>query len=184
MKKEEARRLGLSARNRLPQDLKMHYDREILYNLFDLQGFCNYKNYFVYLSYKSEVSTVELIKYLLSSGKNVFVPKVFGEEMKAVKYALPLNKNSYGIYEPEENKFARRIDVAVIPLSAADKRLNRVGYGKGYYDRFLAENPCLKIGVCYSNQVFDEIQNEENDVALDLLITEKYIIKEESNEII
>lgn len=183
MKKQEARRLGLSARNRLPQDLKMHYDREILYNLFDLQGFCNYKNYFVYLSYKSEVSTVELIKYLLSSGKNVFVPKVFGEEMKAVKYALPLNKNSFGIYEPEKDEFATKTDVCITPLAAADKNFNRVGYGKGYYDKFFEKHDCVKIGLCYSSQVFDEIEKEKNDVALDVLITEKYKIKEENNEI-
>lgn len=183
MKKQEARLFGLSARNNLPADLKADYDKIIFSNILSLKGFLDYEDYFVYMSYKSEVSTCELIKYLLSTGKTVFVPKVFGEEMQAVKYSLPLKKNSFGIYEPEKNEFATKISVCVTPLAAADKNLNRVGYGKGYYDKFFEKHDCVKIGLCYSSQVFDEIEKEKNDVALDVLITEKYKIKEENNEI-
>jgi 5-formyltetrahydrofolate cyclo-ligase len=66
-------------------------------------------------------------------------------------------------------------DVLIIPGLLFDKRLNRLGRGAGYYDRYLADFKGLKIGVCFDEQITDEVQVDENDIKVDLLITNKEI---------
>ena len=100
--------------------------------------------------------------------------------MLAVKISGGMKINSFGIAEPVDTVKAEKIDVCVTPLAAADKQLRRVGYGKGYYDKFFAVNDCVKIGVCFSAQVSQkEIETESTDVPLDILVTEKGVLKRE-----
>lgn len=135
------------------------------------------RDFFVYLGFGAELSTETLISGLLMRGKNVYVPKLVGEDMLAVAISGGLTVNSFGIAEPNDTVVAQNIDVAVTPLIAVDRALNRVGYGKGYYDRFFAKNNCFRLGVCFAAQVADAIECEPQDMPLNALITEKFILR-------
>lgn len=83
-------------------------------------------------------------------------------------------KGAYGIREPKEIQpiSPNLIDIALIPGIAFDKSGNRLGFGKGYYDKFLAEFNGIKIGLCYDFQLHSTIPHDEHDVKMDMIITE------------
>lgn len=144
------------------------------------------KIFFIYRSFGSEADTMPVINALLHAGKTVLFPRVEGENMVAAEYrGQPTRTSPYGIEEPtgEEYKNKEDIDVTILPLLAADKNGNRLGYGGGYYDKFLKDISCLKIGYCYDFQISDEPFSfaEEHDVRLDLIVTDKRVIRTERN---
>jgi len=136
------------------------------------------KSAFIYKDFRSEVETANFIEYFKSLGSTISYPFIDGENMLAV---MPTNSgfiaNSFGVEEPNEYVIIDDIDVAIIPLLACDKDKNRIGFGKGYYDRFLSNHPCLKIGICYDFQVIESVPVNNWDVPLDIIITDKRIIK-------
>lgn len=137
------------------------------------------KNIFVYYSFGSEVKTQELIQSLVKLNKKIFIPKITGGEMSASVYTGGLIKNNYGIFEEKDNNFIDKkiIDAAIVPLIAFDKRLNRIGYGKGYYDKFLKDLDILKIGLAYSLSEAELIKADDYDIRLNYVVTEENIWK-------
>lgn len=105
--------------------------------------------------------------------------------MIPVKYSedCPMTKNKYGIAEPLGEAYRGRIDVTVLPLLAVDGAGNRLGYGGGYYDKFLSRTQCLKMGYCYDFQVLDRPFScfEAHDVRLDMVVTDRRIIRIKRN---
>jgi 5-formyltetrahydrofolate cyclo-ligase len=101
--------------------------------------------------------------------------------MEAVKPADNRYKtNRLNIKEPDPEYGIRvdkkDIDVIIVPLLGFDEKRNRLGHGGGYYDRFMKDCKALKIGVAYSVQKVDQIMTDDNDVALDMIITEKEVL--------
>ena len=92
----------------------------------------------------------------------------------------PLRVNEYGIPEPDSNALVYP-DILLIPLVAFDKKLNRLGYGGGYYDRFIEKlikrKKIIKIGLALSSQEINKVPINKHDQKLDYIITNKYIIK-------
>jgi 5-formyltetrahydrofolate cyclo-ligase len=141
-----------------------------------------------YMSFRNEVSTDAFIDRCISDGKRVIIPKVrripepalLLYEIKDPK--LDVVKGFMGIPEPEASRLERvdpaEIDIAVIPGVAFDENKNRLGYGAGYYDRFLpALRPdCLKVGIAYEMQMTDNVFAEAHDIPMDMVITEERII--------
>lgn len=110
---------------------------------------------------------------LLTDDKIFLTPVTSGEDM----YASRIGKmcvGAFGIKEPEDKEpFDKNaIDVVFVPGVVFDKKGNRIGYGKGYYDRFLKDMTALKAGVCHSFQMHDIDECEEHDVKMDMIITE------------
>ena len=139
-------------------------------------GLDGYESVFLYLSYSHEADTDKLLNALLKQGKTVYCPRVEGKEMKAVLYG-ELALSARGIREPLGDAFDGDIDVAVVPLMAADEKGNRLGYGGGYYDKYLSAHPkTIKIGYCYEEQIVREIPVEDNDIPLTMIVTDKRII--------
>lgn len=127
----------------------------------------------LYYSLPDEVCTHTLIDSLLLCGKTILLPQVVGEgTMVLRRYSGPcsLVEGAYGIMEPTGKLFAdySSVDVAVVPGVAFDVSNNRMGRGKGYYDRFL---PLLasayKIGVCFPFQLVDSIPVDIHDIKMD-----------------
>ena len=145
-----------------------------------MQSFEKYKSFFVYYSYGSEADTHELISRLLNAGKEVYLPRVNGQAIEPVRFfgnADELIKSPLGIKEPTGQAYGGEIDVAIVPLLCVNQKGYRLGYGGGYYDRFLAAHPkTLKVGVGYYLQLTDENFQKEHDVPLDLMVTERGII--------
>ena len=101
--------------------------------------------------------------------------------MEAVKPADNRYKtNRLNIKEPDPEYGIRvdkkDIDVIIVPLLGFDEKRNRLGHGGGYYDRFMKDCKALKIGVAYSVQKVNQIMTDDNDVALDMIITEKEVL--------
>lgn len=142
-----------------------------------LYEFCHAHKIFIYLGTSGEPDTHEIVGLALMLEKDVCVPRVKGEDMQAVMISPYTNfkTNKWGILEPVGGHTIDDIDVAIIPLMAFDG-LNRVGHGKGYYDRYLASHDCIKIGLAFDCQRVDNLEIEAHDIGLDLLVTEKVII--------
>jgi 5-formyltetrahydrofolate cyclo-ligase len=105
--------------------------------------------------------------------------------MVAVRYTGgedELIKGAFGIYEPAGQACDIVADVAVIPLLAVNERGFRLGYGGGYYDRFLKDKNCLKVGIGYGLQLTNEFKEDEWDIPLDMYICEKGVYNFEQKD--
>ena len=86
------------------------------------------------------------------------------------------NKNKYGIPEPDKGESKTDFDIIFVPLLGYDSKLNRLGKGKGYYDRFLKNSSAFKVGLAFSCQLAETVFETETDVPLDCIVNEKEII--------
>ncbi len=190
-KKEEIRKEFLAKRNRLvPEDIYSK-SRVISGKLFSLQEFIRAETVMFYVSFQKEVRTDEMIIEALKD-KRVAVPAVKGGGLavfEVADYDGSFEKGSFGIPEPKEGhrKLVKQevIDLVIVPGVVFDKHGGRIGFGKGYYDRFLKglreiNRNAHVIGLAFEMQVVEELKLEKNDVKMDKVITEKEIYSERS----
>ena len=176
--KKEIRAKMLKKRGEMTKEQVKTLSKIIEEKVLSLKEIQNKQNFFIYNSFKNEVETSGIISALKKSGKTVSCPLVNGETMLAVvPTCSDYFEDKFGVKTPKNYVLAQNIEVAIIPLVACDKRKNRIGFGKGYYDKFLNDKTILKIGVCYNYQVVEKIENSAFDVPLDIIITETQIIK-------
>lgn len=129
----------------------------------------------LYHSLPDEVDTHAFIRKWIAS-KRILLPVVKGDELELRAYTGPetLTAGSYGILEPTGPLFTRYPDIAlaVVPGVAFDRLGNRLGRGKGYYDRLLPRlTDAYKIGICFPYQLVDEVPAEEFDIRMDEVLT-------------
>jgi 5-formyltetrahydrofolate cyclo-ligase len=144
---------------------------------------------FAYVSKELEVDTIFIIKTALADKKTVAVPRCsYSSDKKDIEmefYGISsfseLRPGAFGILEPIAEQSLRIRDfsegVCIVPGLAVDLKGFRLGYGKGYYDRFLANFKGCTAGLCYSNCVADALPKEDFDLPIDLLITDLYVRK-------
>lgn len=131
------------------------------------------ESFFVYVSFRSEVNTAELVRRLRAAGKRVCLPKIAGKEMFAAPYSENRIRNAFGIEEPVSGG-DEPCEVAVTPLLAVDGEGYRLGYGGGYYDRYFAAHPnALRVGLCYAGQAAEKLPHGKFDVPLHAIVTEE-----------
>ena len=177
MDKNETRKIVKQKRDALSADVVLSKSAIIQNKFLELITKYTYKNIFIYKSFKNEVSTEEIISSLENS-KNIYLPRIVGSNMIAVQYNKEtlLEGNIFGIYEPIGTDVHLNDFICVLPLIAVDKQGNRIGFGKGFYDRFLEGKNCLKIGLCYDFQILKSISHESYDIPLNIIISEKRTI--------
>lgn len=158
-------------RRYLGEIVRLEADRAML-ETFEAAFSC-YNSFLVYSSFSTEARTDLLIERLLSEGKRVYLPRVEGERLAPVLYG-ELKKGAFGINEPVGEEYKGEIDVTVVPLLAVNERGYRIGYGKGYYDRFLKGRKTLKVGYGYDFQI-EDFTEDEWDEPLDLYLSERGI---------
>jgi len=172
----------LEKRNSLPQEEIIEKSNKIKNNLFNLAQYKKSKTIMFFVSFNSEVSTHDMIKESLKT-KTVIVPKVAHHEIEPsviIDFDNLVPGGKFGILEPiEAMKIAyKNIDLILVPGIAFDKEGHRIGYGFGYYDKFLKKVPkAFKIGLAFDFQVVDKVPREEHDVPVDLIVTEKEVIE-------
>ena len=133
------------------------------------------KTIYGYLPYNQEVRTVPMLRRALEEGKRVAVPKVYGDDMKFI-YLDDLSqvaKGYAGIPEPVADGPVAQDEAALVlmPGLAFDRAGHRIGYGGGFYDKFLAREPHHPtVALCYDFQVMDRLETEEFDIPVDLVI--------------
>lgn len=153
-----------------------------IYKVFVSSEFIESKSLFlVYVSVNDEVDTLHIINYLLQKGKKVAVPKcgrVGHMDFYFISSLDELSPSMYGIPEPEGEK-SKKVDVVkdalcIVPGIAFDISGRRIGYGGGYYDRFIEKHSdMLTVGFCYDNLIYDNVPYEKHDRCVDYIITEK-----------
>lgn len=147
-----------------------------------LPEYLDAKTVFAYMDCKNEVQTKKVIEQCWRDGKTVAVPKVFGETMKY--YVIfsydDLEEGYFGISEPKFEKLQEIVcedGLMILPGVAFDTDRHRVGYGGGFYDRYLQAHPNMKkIAFAFEFQMFEKVPYEEFDIQPEKIITEKRII--------
>ena len=185
MYKDNLRKKVLLERNSMVEEEKNKKDILILEKLKNELVYKKSKRIFIYVGFKSEINTLKYIESFLQDGKEIFVPKTDMEnkEMKAIKLTSvdELKLSNYGILEPmfEENVAdGNSFDLIIVPGAVFDLDGNRIGYGGGYYDKYLdnIKGSISKVALAYSFQVLNNIPNEEHDIKVNYIITENEVI--------
>lgn len=136
----------------------------------------------LYHALPGEVQTAPWLERWRAMGKRLALPLVAGDDLLLLPYDGPasLVPGAFGIMEPALVAGARSIedevDLVIVPGVAFDRQLNRLGRGRGFYDRLLATLRVPKIGICFHFQLFDEIPAESFDRRMDVIVSEREIL--------
>ncbi len=185
--REALRQKILGARDGLSDKVRQAKSISVMQNFWTLQGMQQWSTLFIYVNFRSEVETLELIKKCINRDIRVAVPLVEASAVRMIPLLIKdpeqdLVPGYYNIPEPDPKKSLRlepgEIDAAVIPGSVFDIHGGRLGYGGGYYDRFLLNDApqAKRIGLAFELQVVDNVPLEPHDQPLDILITEERIV--------
>jgi 5-formyltetrahydrofolate cyclo-ligase len=184
MDKGKIRNEVLKRRNSITAEDKKAKDEFIKNTLVGLAEFEKARAILLYASYKSEADTFGLIKHCFSMAKTVALPKVdaLSSELKIyeIKDLRELVSGYQKIPEPDvpEERLlgVNDIDLIIVPGVAFDVQCNRLGYGKGFYDKMLNEKSCPAIALSYEEQIVGSVPAESHDIKMDIIITDKRII--------
>lgn len=154
--------------------------RHIAESVLGLEEVREARSVFCYVSFRSEVDTVPLLSALWRAGKITAVPKVDGRQMAfyEIHSMDDLVCGYCGIPEPKPGcALMRQADIIVMPGLAFDTEGHRLGYGGGFYDRFLEENPnAWKLALAFEEQIQSEIPSEKQDIRVDGIVTDRRTI--------
>lgn len=179
MEKKELRKIMINKRNNMDKDEKENKDNIIKNKLMKSDYYKKSSMIFIYLAYGSEINTIEYVKEFLKDGKRICIPRtnLRDKTMEAVEINSleNLKKDKYGILEPDESIEAIKkedIDLIILPGVAFDKSGGRLGYGGGYYDKYLNSCPdnIDKVSLCYDFQIVDKVPEEVHDVKANYVI--------------
>ena len=184
LQKEKLRQHYKAAIKNIPLQDQQQIDRGIYQNLINWPAFTAARNIFCYVGGADEINTRPIIERALVLGQQVAVPKCFDKgHMQAclIQNLAQLSVQRYGIAEPQEpySVLAKtEIELILIPCLAVDHDGFRLGYGGGYYDRYLSDtNPNQqKVVLCRHEFVVTVLPHDSFDVKADIIITEKDII--------
>ncbi|MCR5430932.1 MAG: 5-formyltetrahydrofolate cyclo-ligase [Lachnospiraceae bacterium] len=181
--KKAIRKRILKLRSSLtPLDV-MRCSRAVIDKVIESEEYKSSKTIYTYFETENEISTHGLMRRAWKDGKKVAVPLCIGNRMEFIRIngldsVMPGFK---GIYEPFEGEVLEEDEVLMImPGLAFDRSFNRIGYGGGYYDRYISEHPEVKftlMALCYDFQILDEkLDVFLHDIPVDMIITPKNIM--------
>ena len=173
--KESLRSRLLETRDNTSFDLLKIASANIQKKLKKIYAFKNAQKIGAYYPMGSEIFTQDIIQELLSQGKEVFLPKVTGDAMEFRKIIdfSSLEHGNFDIMEPKENcPVDRNLDVILVPTVGIDPSGVRLGYGHGFYDKYLAENKITTISLVLEKQIIKRIPKSDHDILIDWIVTE------------
>ncbi len=185
--KKDIRKKIFAARKECTDREIQAWSKDITKRVISLPAFKKAQRILAYADYNHEVITRYLIEEAWNAGKEVAVPKVAGQDM--VFYRLKdfgqLKPGYYGIPEPEEGERVEWNEALMImPGVAFDRDNHRVGYGGGFYDRFLEKYPFLeRVAVAFDFQILPEVPTEPTDIFPQIIVTEKETFYLNMNEL-
>ena len=184
--KKELRKKFIIERNNLSEDYRNNASAEILSKLENNKIFMSAGKIFIFVGFGSEVPTLPFINKWINK-KQIFVPKIDDKIMKLVHITSieDLAPGHFGVLEPTScNYYTDRIDLVITPSIVFDKNGYRLGYGKGYYDKYFATNKYKdSIGLSYDKLLQEKVPTDKYDKKVDIIITEEQtlIINEKYN---
>ncbi len=177
--KDELRKHFLNTRNFLKPHEKKRWEESLLHKLFAEPAFKEAKRLSCFVSFGSELNTLPIMHECRYEQKKLFVPRVIsrteGMEMVEIEDEDELVPGQYGLSEPAaflEGERTPELDLIIVPGLVFDKNGYRIGYGGGFYDRFLVHYPTVhKIALAYPYQLVDALPHDEDDVPVSNVIT-------------
>jgi len=184
--KDQLRKEIKKKRKNLSKDELREKSTAIKNRLFKMKLFRHAQTILFYVSYSNEVYTHDMIKESIAIGKHVIVPKSVTQDNTLILSKLKswgdLEIGAYNILEPKKETIGEvdveSIDLIIVPGVVCDESGNRIGHGKGYYDRLLNKSQNMPaIGLAFELQMVDNIESEQHDEKIDVIITEDRIMK-------
>ncbi len=186
-RKQRIRREIQNKRDLLPSQKRLELSENILRRLWSLPEFAKAKTVFFFVSFRSEVDTLPMIRKALAEGKRVCVPYTYQDRREMVASQIididrELALGNYDILEPLPHLVRpvprEEIDLIIMPGVAFDSSGRRLGYGGGYYDRFVEslDHHCPLVALCFELQLIEEVPCGEHDRKVDKIVTEKRVI--------
>lgn len=186
MEKKLLRQKILEKRNELNHREAHNASNGAVQNLLSLPQFQKADTVFIYLSFNKEIDTRSIIEVAWHKQKRVLVPVCRKEDksllLSELKCFTEIGRGTWNIPEPKKEYIRpiprEQVSLAIIPGLAFDLRGSRLGYGAGYYDRFLPQLPpeCPLIALAYDFQVIEHIPCEPHDVPVNIIVTEKRVL--------
>ena len=173
--KKSLRSLLLEKRDNTSYDLLKIASDKMQKKLKKIYAFKNAQKIGVYYPIGSEILTQNIIQELISNGQEVFLPKVIDDKMEFRKITdfSSLEKGSFDIMEPKDDcKVNNSLDVILVPTVGISPTGVRLGYGHGFYDKFLAEHKTTTISLILEKQIIKNIPKSEHDILMDWVVTE------------
>ena len=185
--KKDFRKKVIEYRNNKDTDFISTNSQKITEKLLSMKCIKDASTIMLYLDFNNEVKTDQLITKLISLRKTVAAPVIIKDERKLIPFKITnlkdgINIGAYGIREPKKDPSnelnVEAIDILIVPAVAYDKDCYRLGYGGGFYDRFLENlrKDAVTIGIAFDLQIFDEVPKEPHDAQLDYIVTESRIL--------
>jgi 5-formyltetrahydrofolate cyclo-ligase len=185
--KQEIREHVLKQRRQISPETRSEYSRLIHERLFRLDVFRDAASIMAYMDFRNEVETIPVIKHCLSQGKRIVLPVSMKKPRQLLLSEVrdpeaEIAAGTFGVPEPLKEYIrpfpAEDLDLILVPAVAFDSLGYRIGYGAGYYDRFLAGLTRIipTIGLAFEVQIIDRVPAEPTDWPVDYIITEKRLI--------
>lgn len=184
--KKTLRKKFISERNNLTNDYRDSSTNTIFATLEEQNFFKSSEKIFIYVGFGSEILTETFIKKLINK-KQIFVPKIENGKMNLIRLKSwdDLAPGHFGVLEPTSSDYYEgKIDLVITPSIVFDKNGYRLGYGKGYYDKYFSSREYdISVGLSYHKLLQENVPREEHDKQVDIIITEEktFIINEEYN---
>ena len=178
--RKSLRNFLLEKRDNTSFDLMKIASDKIQKRLRKIHAFKNAQKIGAYYPIGSEIMTQDIIQELISEGKDVFLPKVIGDTMEFRKITdfASLEKGSFDIMEPKDScPTDNALDIILVPTVGISQSGVRLGYGYGFYDKFLAENRVTTISLTLEKQIIKKIPKLEHDIVIDWVATEDRIFQ-------
>lgn len=179
MDKKALRKELISKRKEIPQEKKVIYDKEISKQIIGSDYFKNAEQVLVFASADNEFDTRYIIERCRFLYKRVFYPVCIDNigtmEFLKVESVGDLQYGMYNILEPKptcKKYVPKENDIVIVPALSVDKNGYRIGYGKGYYDRFLKNFNGVSICPCYEETLTDTLPTDENDIKINVVVTQ------------
>lgn len=175
--KKELRNLLIDKRKNLPVDYRHKADQQIFQKIINSDTYQKSDTIFCFVSTEEEINTHPIIEHAINTGKCVVVPKCIA---KGIMHACQiqcfddLKPGRYGIMEPKEHCKCVQpadIDLAIIPCLSCNSKGYRIGYGGGFYDRYIHNETFIKLAICYEQLICEDIPTEPFDEKVDIIIT-------------
>ena len=170
-----------AARLALPEIIRQRYDEAIFLRLFSLPQINNAERFFCFISSGGEVDTHAIIRQLLKCERRVAVPRILGKNgMIAVPFSGwdELEIGQLGILTPKGSEpMTAAVDICITPGLGFTTRGARLGFGRGYYDKWFSTHTVgCKIAIAYECQLVEQLPTDAHDIPVDFIVTEERII--------
>lgn len=173
--KKELRTNYKKLRNEMPEETREELSAEICGHILGSRLYQQAELIFAYYPLGNEVSLLPVIEDALSNGRRIAFPKVEGEDMEfyQVKDLNELEEGYFHVMEPVTESAAEEAALVLTPGVVFDMDGNRIGYGKGFYDRYLGKHPeCITLGIAYESQIVECFEADMRDKKMDYIVTE------------